>query len=270
MSSGPVIGSIAILDGSFVTAGGNNGQITGNLHISNTTCSPSPCGSGLQVPPSSSQILDNNNVVPSQIYNAVKSLVAQLLQFPCNVIFDSQITTAQTFYAGVTCANSGIHNADITIDAQGNPNAIFVIQTTMFETNKHIILANGARPCNIFWIIDGDGTGNALQTSVGNVMYGNFIVTNGNMQLCGFNGVQGRIFNIACGGHIHFISGSKISSICDCLDGSESTPPTTTNPPININPTASSTVITSTKKPSSSSLISISSLLIFLMTLFAF
>ena len=45
---------------------------------------------------------------------------------------------------------------DVTLDAQGNPDAVFIFRaTTSFgvSANKKMILANGARAENVFWII---------------------------------------------------------------------------------------------------------------------
>ncbi len=54
-----------------------------------------------------------------------------------------------------------ISSGDVTFDAQGDPNAIFIIQiASAFTTTsgRKVILAGGALPGNIFWIIGSSAT----------------------------------------------------------------------------------------------------------------
>jgi len=61
----------------------------------------------------------------------------------------------------------------LTLDAQGNPNAqfVFVIGTTLVtESASSVILTNGASPCNVFWKIGSSATFGSGTAFEGNVM----------------------------------------------------------------------------------------------------
>jgi hypothetical protein len=62
---------------------------------------------------------------------------------------------------------------DITLDAQGDPNAVFIIQTSGgldLATGKKVLLAGGARADNIYWTVAG-----VTSLQVGSVMEGNIL-----------------------------------------------------------------------------------------------
>jgi len=64
---------------------------------------------------------------------------------------------AGVYHAGVFVGASSLDiPTSITLDAQGNPNATFVFRsgsTTTLESGASIILANGAQPQNVVWIV---------------------------------------------------------------------------------------------------------------------
>jgi hypothetical protein len=65
--------------------------------------------------------------------------------------------TAATYNAGNYSAGSSMDiPTSITLDAQGNPNATFVFKcgsTLTLESGASVILANGAQPQNVVWIV---------------------------------------------------------------------------------------------------------------------
>jgi hypothetical protein len=89
-----------------------------------------------------------------------------------------------TIYPGVyDNANSvGITAGDLTLDAQGDPNAYFIFQVGTIltvglpGTPRNIILANGAKASNIFWTVA--GTGVYLEPSGGGTFNGTIIASN--------------------------------------------------------------------------------------------
>ena len=63
-----------------------------------------------------------------------------------------------TLHPGVTCMNSFsadvLLNGHVTLDAGNDPNAFFIIRSNLTLTaadGAHIILANGAQACSVFW-----------------------------------------------------------------------------------------------------------------------
>jgi hypothetical protein len=67
-----------------------------------------------------------------------------------------------------------------TLDAQGNPNAVFVFQIggdlrteacgNLFRPCTSVVLINGASPCNVFWQVAGSATLAPGTTFVGNIL----------------------------------------------------------------------------------------------------
>ena len=71
-----------------------------------------------------------------------------------------------------------ISNVDLTLDAQGNPNAVWVFQTTegltvgMPGAPRSVIMTNGGLARNVFWYV---GSGAVINTGGGGVMSGTII-----------------------------------------------------------------------------------------------
>ncbi|MGJ6966138.1 ice-binding family protein [Streptosporangium sp. G11] len=61
---------------------------------------------------------------------------------------------------------------DLTLDGQGNPNAVFVFRAPGLVTSpaSTVRLINGAQACNVFWQVDGSATLGAGSRFIGNVL----------------------------------------------------------------------------------------------------
>ncbi|HTA13064.1 MAG TPA: ice-binding family protein, partial [Solirubrobacteraceae bacterium] len=64
--------------------------------------------------------------------------------------------SGQVFLPGVRTASSSLllSSGSVTLDAQGNPNAVFIFQiptTLITASNTTVLLINGAQACNVFW-----------------------------------------------------------------------------------------------------------------------
>jgi hypothetical protein len=68
----------------------------------------------------------------------------------------------QTLTSGVYTSTSSLANSgDLTLDAQGNPSAVFIFQissTLITGSGSHVVLANGAKACNVFWQVGSSAT----------------------------------------------------------------------------------------------------------------
>jgi hypothetical protein len=69
----------------------------------------------------------------------------------------------QTFTPGVRTASSSLllSSGSVTLDAQGDPNAVFVFQigsTLITGSNTTVLLVNGAQACNVFWQVGSSAT----------------------------------------------------------------------------------------------------------------
>ena len=95
----------------------------------------------------------------------------------------------QTLYTGTyTSANSIQINGDLTLDAQGDPDAVFIFQagsTLTTASNSRIILVNGARYCRIFWQVGNSATLGTNATFVGHIFAMQSITVNSGAKVQG-------------------------------------------------------------------------------------
>ena len=66
-----------------------------------------------------------------------------------------------------------ITSVDLTLDAQGNPNAVWIFQmasTLTVGTGRQVILAGGAQACNIFWQVGSSATLGTTSVFKGNIL----------------------------------------------------------------------------------------------------
>ena len=70
--------------------------------------------------------------------------------------------SGQTLVAGVYKSTSSLGlTGDLTLDAQGNPDAIFIFQissTLITGSGSHVKLTNAAKACNVFWQVGSSAT----------------------------------------------------------------------------------------------------------------
>jgi hypothetical protein len=80
----------------------------------------------------------------------------------------------KTLTAGVYKSTSSLANSgDVTLDAQGDPAAVFIFQiasTLTTGSGSHIVLANGASACNIFWQVGSSATLGTNSVFKGNIL----------------------------------------------------------------------------------------------------
>jgi hypothetical protein len=93
------------------------------------------------------------------------------------------------FFAGVyQSLTSILITGDLTLDAQGNANAVFIFQSSSSvgtAPNARILLANGAKASNVFWQAASSatlGTGSIWQ---GNILAAADITMNTGATACG-------------------------------------------------------------------------------------
>lgn len=77
--------------------------------------------------------------------------------------------TAGVYRNGTAIALTG----SLTLDAQGDPNAVFIFQagsTLITASGSHVNLINGAQACNVFWQIGSSATLGTSSTFSGNIL----------------------------------------------------------------------------------------------------
>jgi hypothetical protein len=98
---------------------------------------------------------------------------------------------SETLFAGYyRNAGATTHTGVLTLDAQTNPNAVFVFDSGgahAVATGATIVLTNGAKSCNIFWMITG-----APSYGTNANVHGNFISINGAFTTTGSVTLTGR------------------------------------------------------------------------------
>lgn len=102
----------------------------------------------------------------------------------------------QTLIAGVySIATPATLNLDLTLDALGNPNAVFIFQIQgSFSTNASakVKLINGAQACNVFWKVEG-----LVDMAVGTTMRGTIIANNAAINMTAGDTLEGRALSTA-------------------------------------------------------------------------
>ncbi|MEO6965055.1 MAG: ice-binding family protein, partial [Acidobacteriaceae bacterium] len=79
-----------------------------------------------------------------------------------------------TLTSGVYCfASSAGLTGTVTLDAQGDPNAVFIFKigsTLITASSAKVLLINGASACNVFWQVGSSATLGTDTTFVGNIL----------------------------------------------------------------------------------------------------
>jgi hypothetical protein len=88
---------------------------------------------------------------------------------------------------------AGSVGGTLTLDGQTDTNAVFIFRFTgafVIGAATNIILTNGARPCNIYWVSEGAATVGAAS-----IIKGNFIVNNAAMAIAAAVDIEGRMLS---------------------------------------------------------------------------
>ena len=122
-------------------------------------------------------------------YNQLKSATPTFFPAPL-------LGNGTTLIAGVYSISSTTSlNLDLTLDAKGNPNAVFIFQIQgAFSTNANsaIKLVNGALACNVFWKVEG-----LVDMASGTSMKGTIIANNAAIIMNTGTTLEGRALSTA-------------------------------------------------------------------------
>ena len=150
----------------------NNGLVSGRIHTA-----PPPPGSA------ASALIATNALAAMQAFYISISPANR----PNGIILSTDELGGRTLAPGTYRSASGtyaITNGDLTLDAQGNPDAVWVFQVPTALTvgvagptgAKSVILAGGAQARNVFWYI---GTAATINAAGGGTMVGTIISSAG-------------------------------------------------------------------------------------------
>ena len=149
-------GSFAVLAGSTVTNTGAT-DISGDIGVS-------PGSSITGFPPGvvTSGTLHAADAVASQAQADLLTAFGNLSGQQCNTDLTGQDLAGMTLTAKVYCFSgpSSLTGA-LTLDAQGNPAAVFIFQvatTLTTSSNASVAVINGGSNCNVFWQLGSSAT----------------------------------------------------------------------------------------------------------------
>ncbi len=158
VSSMPSLGaaqSFAVLGASTVTSTGLT-MINGDLGVS-----PGTAVTGLP-PGTMTGTLHAGDAVALQGQTDLTAIYNALAGAACTVTLTGQDLGGRTLSPGVYCfAASAPLNGILTLDAKGDPNAVFIFQigsTLLAAINSSVRVINGAQDANVFWQVGSSAT----------------------------------------------------------------------------------------------------------------
>lgn len=160
--------SFAVLAGSTVTNTGPT-VVTGDVGVS-------PGSAIVGFPPGLvlSGTIHAANAVALQAQTDVIAAYTNLASQPCTQDLTGQDLGGLTLLSGVYCFSSSAQlTGTLTLDAQGNPAAVFIFKTGSTLTTasgSSVALINGASVCNVFWQIGSSATLGTTTSFVGNIL----------------------------------------------------------------------------------------------------
>jgi Ice-binding-like/Bacterial Ig-like domain len=163
----PNAGGFSVLAGSTVTNTGSPTQISGDVGLS-----PGTSVTGL-LPV---QVGGTIHIADGAAALAQAALTAGYLDAKgrSGGTSVSGDLVGKTLTTGIYTSTSSLANSgDLTLDAQGNPDAVFIFQiasTLTTGSGSKIILANGAKACNVFWQVGSSATLGTNSVFKGNIM----------------------------------------------------------------------------------------------------
>jgi len=159
--------TFAVLGASTVTSTGAS-TVTGDLGVS-----PGTAITGLP-PGTMTGTLHAGDAVALQAQSDLTKAYNACAGASSTATLTGQDLGGRTLTPGVyTFAASAPLNGILTLDAQGNPNAVFVFQigsTLLAAINSSVRLINGAREANVFWQVGSSATLAAGVVLRGNIM----------------------------------------------------------------------------------------------------
>ncbi|MEP9361705.1 ice-binding family protein [Nocardioides sp. CN2-186] len=157
----------------------------------------------------------------------------------------SQDLGGRTLVAGVYSSASAMAlTGTVTLDAQGDPDAVFVFQagsTLNTASSSTVALIGGAQACNVYWQVGSSATIGTTTTFVGSVL----ALTSISLQTGAT--VQGRM--LARNGQVSLDSNTITQPVCAAPTASPSVTPTATATSTPTSPPTSTPTSTSTGGP---------------------
>lgn len=121
-------------------------------------------------------------------YNQLNATISTF--FPAPLLGNGQILIPGVY----SVSGAATLNLDLTLNGQGNPNAVFIIKISgPLSTNagSKVKLINSAKACNVFWKIEG-----LVSMAAGTSMKGTIIANNAAINMSAGDTLEGRALSI--------------------------------------------------------------------------
>lgn len=159
--------SFAVLAGSTVTNTGPS-VVNGDVGVS-----PESATTGFP-PGIVNGTIHAGDAVAQQAQTDLTTAYNDAASQPCVVNLTGLDLGGLTLTPGVYCFSSSAQlTGTLTLDAQGDPNAVFIFQigsTLTTASGSSVQLINGANPCNVFWQVGSSATLGTASTFQGTII----------------------------------------------------------------------------------------------------
>ncbi|MEJ7861181.1 MAG: ice-binding family protein, partial [Pyrinomonadaceae bacterium] len=157
----------AVLAGSTVTNSGSS-VVTGNLGVSpGTVITGFPPGIVVGT-------INAGDAVAAQAQSDVTTAFNNITGQACDVDLTGMDLGGKTLVPGTYCFSSSAQlTGTLTLDAQGNPNAVFIFKTGSTLTtasNSRVVVINGGTGCNVFFQVNTSATLGTGTQFTGNIL----------------------------------------------------------------------------------------------------
>lgn len=139
--------------------------------------------------------MHSQDLVTAQCSTDVQTLYTELNNATPTLFPSSLLGNGATLTAGVySISEASTLNLNLTLDAQNNPNAVFIFQIEgplSTSAGSKVILINGAQACNVFWKVEG-----LVSMAAGSTMRGTIIANNAAIEMNSGDTLEGRAIAI--------------------------------------------------------------------------
>src|ERR1035437_6981432 len=226
------VDSFAILAGTTVTNTGPT-TISGNVGVS-----PGSAVTGFPPGTVTNGTIHAADAVAAQAQSDVTTAYNDAAgRTPCTVVGADLV--GRTLVPGVYCGGTLGLTGTVTLDAQGNPDAVFIFQgasTLITASGSNVAVINGAQACNVFWEI-----GSSATLGTNSVFRGTVLALTSVAAQTGAS-VLGRL--LARNGAVTLDTNTVTSPVCAATTATTTTTPTTTTAPTTTTTTAPTTTTT--------------------------
>jgi hypothetical protein len=178
-------GAFAVLAGSGMTNTGTStidGDVGSSPTSSQTGFGPCPGANCVNLTGTNHDDPDPNDAVTQQAKTDLITAYDDAFGRTGGTAITAPLGGGQTLVSGVYTSASDIFvGGDLTLDAGGDPNAVFIFQAktgtlitaagiTSSVPNTRVLLTNGAQACNVFWQVGSSATIQTFSQFVGNIL----------------------------------------------------------------------------------------------------